>query len=92
MLTGLSPWDNPRDVVRKVTMTLNTEALKKWVERTQPMAKEKLAATARISVKTANMILNHGYVPAQPGTRWRVSLATGIPEEELFKASKSKSA
>lgn len=55
-----------------------------WVSANQPRSVEKLALAARISIKTADQIINEGFVPKQDGTRWRVSLALNVPEEELF--------
>ncbi len=64
-------------------LTVNMKALGKWIESNEPQAIEKLAIGARVSTKTAQRVME-GLVPGQPGTRWRVSLATGIPEDVLF--------
>lgn len=77
----------------KAVLKLNTDALDEWVRKNQPMPVERLAVAARISTKTADQIINDGFVPKQSGTRWRVAHALGVAEEILFlPARRSRSA
>lgn len=77
-------------MITKLILEVNKDALSEWCMQHQPNPILILATNARIAENTARKIL-HGRVPT-PKVRWLVSLATGIPENILFREKKRKTA
>lgn len=60
-----------------------------WVNRHQPMAKEKLSAASLVSIRTIHDLFN-GKAPRMPRTRYQLAQAMGKPVESLFRPMKVK--
>lgn len=71
-----------------VGVKVNVEKLNEWAERNEPMAVDKLVIATRLCKKTL-LKLFKGH-PGASATRFLVSQATGIPEDELFPSGRRK--
>lgn len=71
--------------------TINTELLRKWIAKKDPIGKARLSIDAQVSVSLIDKLVagTYGSVP-KDYIRERICDATGLKEDELFPLASNK--
>lgn len=73
-----------------LSMKVNIDVFKKWIEENGPDGVAKLAIGSGISSSTIRKIRS-GYVPKKVSTRREIARFMRLPEDQIFPESKGKS-